>query len=118
MGEPSPTRSSKEERIMKPHESVIKVLSALSKKNEQVVLRTWELTYQTCKGNHVDVLVKTATALKIKFTPFSIRIGDRIRKNSKVVKISNKEITSETSSGDFLVHHLTHFLILNITSHS
>ena len=100
---------------MKPHESVIKVLSALSKKNEQIVLRTWELTCQTCKGNYVDVMVKTAVALKIKFTPFSIRVGDKIRRNSKVIKISSKEITSETTSGDFLVHHLTHFLILNIT---
>ena len=100
---------------MKPHESVIKVLSALSKKNEQVVLRTWELTCQTCKGNYVDVMVKTSIALKIKFVPFSLKVGDKIRRNSKVIKISGKEVTSETASGDYLIHHLTHFLILNIT---
>jgi len=102
---------------MKPNRTVIKVLSALSRKSESIVLRTWELSCQTCNGNSVSIMVKTASALKIKFSPFTLEIGDRVSRTFKVAKITAGEVIAENSIGEQTRYSITHFLLLNILSH-
>lgn len=99
-----------------PHESVVSVLAALSKKSPQVVERTWELTAQVHKGP-MTILQKTATALKIKFKPFSAEIGDRIRRGRgsvTILAISRHEILAESADGSQIIYPLTYPLLNNI----
>jgi hypothetical protein len=99
---------------MTPNKNTIKVLSALSKKTEQMVLRAWELSCQSCPGNSIDVLLKTASSLKIKHESFSISVGDKITRGYRVTAITPAEVVTENTAGNQYRYPIVYFLLINI----